>query len=288
MTIVPEPDYAKRHNYDLSHLTLKRLPSDFDGYLMIAEWDETVKNVFAVRDGKLGRKIKLLSPEAVAKGNSASRSSGQMCYPTWVPHVVFTCVIVPTGDDIADQERCQEQGHWIDNGGYEYDCDDDGNDEDPDPDPEPDPDPYAIYGCGDGEGADASAAIGKLCAYYNFTNVGNSYTGTLKNLMWEYRYVPGGNPITILYPESCLSVANYDITQTQASAIFNQAFDIATQQVLSELNAGILPQMQVQLRLKNLIQGNLTALKPGSTWSAIAPCAGSIAVTNIKPSSYCP
>lgn len=129
--------------------------------------------------------------------------------------------------------------------------------------------------------------FGKLCGNYNFQTVGNSYTGTINNLQWIYRS-PQGVQYKITYDQSCLSIANYNINQAQASAIFNDAFNSAVNEVLYELNAGLLTPIQIQLRLKNLTQGNLAALQPGSTWSAIGSCAGNIPVNNITSISYCP
>lgn len=134
---------------------------------------------------------------------------------------------------------------------------------------------------------DNGTSIGKLCANYTFATVGNSFTATVNNLRWNYRS-PQGIQYPIIYPQTCLSIPNYNVNHAQASIAFNEAFNAAANQVLDELDAGLLSPMGIQVRLKNLTQGNLANLIPGSTWSAIGACAGFIPVNTLGSSSYCP
>lgn len=143
------------------------------------------------------------------------------------------------------------------------------------------------YGGGSSSSYAENQSYGRLCQNYNFTTVGDSYTGTVTNIKFTYRS-PQGIEYPTVYPESCLSIVNYNINQAQASIIFNEAFNWAKDYLIWELNVGITTAIQIQGRLKNLVQGKLAELKPGSTWSAIGNCSGSIASTNITAGSYCP
>jgi hypothetical protein len=134
--IVPSAAYAKKNNYDISHITMKQLPSDFDGFLFIGNWQGKEKNIRKVEGGKFKKKISIITEETYKKrkalGNFQAR---QVCLPVWVPEMMWVCAVVPTGDDLADAEKCQEIGHWVEVGGsYQIECHEvpDG-DEDPDP-----------------------------------------------------------------------------------------------------------------------------------------------------------
>lgn len=119
VTIVPSPEYAKRHSYDISHISLKSLPSDFSGFQMISGWDKGEKNILRISAGKPVKKMKIIAAETLARQkSSAGIAARQVCEDVWIPNLVWTCVVVPTGDDIADQERCQEIGTWVEQGGY--------------------------------------------------------------------------------------------------------------------------------------------------------------------------
>lgn len=131
VTIVPSPEYAKKYNYDISHIRLSKLPSDFSGFLMIGGWDESVKNIVRISGGQLNEKIKIYSTEEMTKHEVPSlNTSVQVCGVEWVPKWVLVCAVVPTGDVVDDQRRCEEQGTWVDQGGWEnvcYDVEDDDN-----------------------------------------------------------------------------------------------------------------------------------------------------------------
>lgn len=132
VTIVPTAEYAAKKNYDISNVHPNDLPSDFDGYLMIASWDESEKNTVKIVKGKPVRKIKLLTREQMVKMETTfNKTESLICPdPVWVPRMRFACVVVPTGDAIADAETCEENGEWIDYGGYEYPPCYDGDDPD--------------------------------------------------------------------------------------------------------------------------------------------------------------
>ena len=136
-------------------------------------------------------------------------------------------------------------------------------------------------GGGGGELEPETTPIKKLCGNYNFSVVGNSYTGSIRYLMqrWVNRSYPYQSFITN-FTESCLTIPLYGITQAQASALFNKAVNDATIQVINELNTHLLDWQAgaVQLRLKNLIQGKLAYAKPGSVWNTNL-CAGNIPST---------
>ncbi|MBN8673130.1 MAG: hypothetical protein J0L56_03285 [Chitinophagales bacterium] len=120
VTIVPAATYAKKYHYDISHVNMEKLPVDFEGYIMITDWSGSEKSAFSIKRGKPHRKLNIITGEMLSetklKGQLSRLSSCPP--PVWVPHLVWVCVIAPSGDDLADAERCQEQGHWEENGGY--------------------------------------------------------------------------------------------------------------------------------------------------------------------------
>ncbi len=120
VTIVPAAAYAKKYHYDISHVNMEKLPADFDGYVIITDWAGGEKNAFSIKSGKPYQKLKIITGKMLSelklKGHLSRLSSCPP--PVWVPHLVWVCVIAPSGDDLADAERCQEQGHWEENGGY--------------------------------------------------------------------------------------------------------------------------------------------------------------------------
>lgn len=151
----------------------------------------------------------------------------------------------------------------------------------------------SVDGGGSGGGGGPSpeepeeAPIKKVCGSYNLAVVGNSYTGSIKYLMqtWYNTQYPYQS-FTTNFTESCLTIPNYGISQTQASEIFNKAVNDATTQVINELNTYLLSWQAgaVQLRLKQLIQSKLTAAKPNSTWNTNL-CSGNLPSTEI---TWCP
>ncbi len=155
VTLVPSPEYAKQYNYDISHISLKGLPSDFSGYQMIGGWDESQKNIIKITNGKPEKKIEIIIAKELAKRKASNNfTAREVCDMVWVPHMVWVCVVVSSGDAVADQERCHEQGYWVEQGGdYELQCHD-----------EPDEDPCLgmsseecmcqLYGIGCGGGGD--------------------------------------------------------------------------------------------------------------------------------------
>ncbi len=104
------------------------MPLDFDGYLMISGWDLSFVNAVQIKNGKPFRRIKLVSRDRLPQTRTET-CPGAM----YVPENVWVCVFVPSGDEISDQENCQENGHWYDEGGtYEFpECYDPGEGPDP-------------------------------------------------------------------------------------------------------------------------------------------------------------
>ncbi len=130
VTIVPSPEYAKQMNYDMGHISPRKLPVDFSGYQMIGGWDESEKNILRISVGKPVKKLKIVTAETLAKqkasGNTLAR---EVCEDVWVANMVFVCAIAPSGDDLADEERCRDNGYWMEDGGqYELQCHDEPGD----------------------------------------------------------------------------------------------------------------------------------------------------------------
>jgi hypothetical protein len=127
----------------------------------------------------------------------------------------------------------------------------------------------------------------KLCGYYNFQVVGNSYTGSIKYIQqeWEHSSSPYEH-IWTNFVESCLTIPNYGITPADASEIFNSVFNSATNTVIAELDAGVLEPTAtaISARMKTLIQSRLQTARPGSVWNT-GLCSGNIPTTE---ASWCP
>jgi len=123
VTIVPMPEYAKAHQYDMSHITMEKLPTDFNGYLMVGSWDASEKNIIKMGGGKPARKVKLKKKAQLPVSGNSLSTEVEVCDWVPVPHMVWVCVVVPTGDDLADEETCQENGQWVEQGtDWEWQC----------------------------------------------------------------------------------------------------------------------------------------------------------------------
>lgn len=143
VSLVPSRKYAKDHHYDLSNITFKELPKDFNGYQMVMKWNQKQVSTAVIKSGIAQAKVTLeryskeelqarakannwvmqsnnksLRPE-VAKDRTAARGTnpdGSACGGSdFVPNQLWVCAVVPTGDDVADDEHCQEIGHNVDN-----------------------------------------------------------------------------------------------------------------------------------------------------------------------------
>lgn len=119
VTLVPSAKYAKSNNYDLTHISVNSIPNDFDGYFFVGGWDESLKNVFQIKSGKFYRHLNII------RGKGFTTQNRMECEYKWVPQRIWVCVVVPSGDDLADQERCQETGYWVDSetqGNWDLQC----------------------------------------------------------------------------------------------------------------------------------------------------------------------
>ena len=115
VTLIPSAEFAKKNNYDLSFIKLDKLPLDFEGHLIIACWDQKIKNIIKFSGGKPVRKVRIVSAEEFAKRQSSGLIlNRQVCTSGgWVEDREWVCVIVRTGDQAADDQRCQDQGYWV-------------------------------------------------------------------------------------------------------------------------------------------------------------------------------
>lgn len=142
-SLVPSREYAKNHHYDLSNITFKELPKDFNGYQMVMKWSQKQVSTAIVKSGVAYAKATLdrYSKEAlqirmkkdnlvmlndgkslrraVPEGQTMPRGTnpdGSACGGSdFVPNQLWVCAVVPTGDDVAEQEHCDEIGHNVDN-----------------------------------------------------------------------------------------------------------------------------------------------------------------------------
>jgi hypothetical protein len=143
VTIVPTPEYAKKMNYDISRISLKKLPDDFGGYLMVGGWNQSKKNIVRFEAGKKPRTVKILTGEEFKARKAVSTSNAKtVCDWKWVPEYIWVCVysLTMSGDSPGGggEDPCDLYGHWEQHGGHwEYQCW-----EEPDPEDPEDPDPF--------------------------------------------------------------------------------------------------------------------------------------------------
>ncbi len=145
VSLIPSRQYAKKHYYDLSNITFKALPKDFNGYQMVMKWDQTQISTTLIENGKEAKKLilgkytkselqtrmkaknwtmsadgKSLQPRVAtvmsAPGTLSSIPGVDCGGSIYVPNYVWVCVTFDSGDDIADQEDCERTGHWVDDG----------------------------------------------------------------------------------------------------------------------------------------------------------------------------
>jgi hypothetical protein len=132
-SIIPSAGYANRSNYDISNIHPNSLPLDFDGYLTIADWKMGVKSFLKIENGKPVKNLKIYKEGYLPRRKTNSTAGQRMVCPEpyEVPHMVWVCAVVPTGDNAADYDRCQEIGYWEEMGTVTVypDCYDDGEEE---------------------------------------------------------------------------------------------------------------------------------------------------------------
>lgn len=145
VSLIPSRQYAKKHYYDLSNITFKALPKDFNGYQMVMKWDQTQISTTLIENGKEAKKLilgkytkselqtrmkaknwtmsadgKSLQPRVAtvmsAPGTLSSIPGVDCGGSIYVPNYVWVCITFDSGDDIADQEDCERTGHWVDDG----------------------------------------------------------------------------------------------------------------------------------------------------------------------------
>jgi hypothetical protein len=132
------------------------------------------------------------------------------------------------------------------------------------------------------------AGMPKLCTNYDFVEVGNSYTVSIKYLqqIWAHNAQPYER-IWTNFVESCLTIPKYGINPAQASQIFNDVFNSASNTVLLELNAGKLAPASyaITARLKQLIQTRLARARRGAVWNTNLCSGADIPATE---AGWCP
>lgn len=159
-TLVPSRNYAKKVNYDLSNISFKQLPTDFEGYQLIRKWNETQVNMIQINGRLKGRQLikkadkgtfqilkngkrELFMPSSAkdkkmnisAKVKGTANNNGfdlkldwvVQCDVEWVPKVISVCVVPwdNYGTDEpteADFEDCPEYESNTD-GEYVMSCD---------------------------------------------------------------------------------------------------------------------------------------------------------------------
>lgn len=125
----------------------------------------------------------------------------------------------------------------------------------------------------------------KLCGSYNFVTVGNASVANISGLGMSVRRGHVGMNIEFL---NSLCVTIPYTAPSQASSVFNTAWNVTINEVFSFLNATYTITSPSYQELKSLLieflSINIALMQPGSTIST-NPCIGSIPHT---PAVYCP
>jgi hypothetical protein len=132
VTIVPTPNYAKAHDYDISINTLGNYDKDFSGFIIIKDWNEKILKAAKFEKGNLVRKmnIKNASEKQGASFNSNS-TNREVCEFVWVPKKYKVCVNATSGDVPSDNpDDCEEWQDVINEtqGTYELQCHEENDD----------------------------------------------------------------------------------------------------------------------------------------------------------------
>jgi len=124
ITYIPDADYLKRHNNDISSNQIDKLDTDFNGYIQYKKWDDTNISLLRIRDGKTVRgyvyqkaSTELVSGTDKLKPNPIAQSSSTVCTLMYTEHWLQQCWSSdPEGTDM----QC---GSWTLQGvEYWYDC----------------------------------------------------------------------------------------------------------------------------------------------------------------------
>lgn len=126
VTIVPTLAYAKKYNYDISTFRFNKFLPNFDGYIFIGDWNESLINAVQVERGNVKRNLRIITKpvqetkESVAE--MSTNASSSQC-TEWVSVWVRGCIDYAVGDE-PPQLVCED---WRDEGYFVYtNCENEG------------------------------------------------------------------------------------------------------------------------------------------------------------------
>lgn len=135
VTLVPSPAYAKQKNYDITSNTLQNPNHDFNGWLIIKDWKETLISYWQIENGKRVKKLVIEKKQIQPKqsGGKEVITEQEVCVPAMVERTGRLCVgEVINADEPGEPDECTD---WYDYSYWdlEFRCDDIGGPGEDDP-----------------------------------------------------------------------------------------------------------------------------------------------------------
>jgi hypothetical protein len=123
----------------------------------------------------------------------------------------------------------------------------------------------------------------RLCGSVNFTGTGNAYTAQLFGLGLFAVNNSTGNRFNVELGVVCLTIPNYDLLPYDAYEEFKSAWQQTINDILSQLDAGLLPANSIAVR-SALLTGVRSRMRAGTALASGA-CSGTVVQTKVE---YCP
>jgi len=258
---VPTYSFALSQNFDLGGVNLQQIEKNFEGIMYVRNWNEKPISAWKITDGK---KYKL----HLAK-NDREPETGQVCHDEYqIAGYHQTCISAHNGDE---PNRCDNPENWIDGvplWNWVEVCV-----------WEEDIDPCITYGiCGEDGGGDGEEGIAnniipggptKLCNSFSFSHIGYSFTTQINNLGFIIVNNSSGFTMQVYFASTCVTIRHYGINEYTASELIKEAYNLAKDEVMALIASNsIVDSIVARSKLKELIQLNLSLLKPGSAFGS--------------------
>jgi hypothetical protein len=104
VTYIPDLEYLKKHNNDISHNQINKLDGDFSGYLIYRMWDDSPEFTLKITGGK----ISMVYKQTKEKKKESNSIKVYVCVPMQTQHYTQMCWY-------TDPERTQGEscGPWV-------------------------------------------------------------------------------------------------------------------------------------------------------------------------------
>jgi hypothetical protein len=113
VTMIPALEYLQSKNYDISNNTIQNPDSEFDGFIVIKDWQNKVINILEAKNGKYTRRVNIVkSPTKPQSKNRNGNNSNteEECGWTEITTIIQYCISVgnTSGDVPPDPDDCEE------------------------------------------------------------------------------------------------------------------------------------------------------------------------------------